>query len=165
MKNSLIFFGTIILNLLILSCENPYVKLNGKIISAEKRSNSMINYAFDGDLSTSFKSLEASNGWIGLKLDSKYIITKLGCAFPKDSKKEDYFLGVFEGSNDPTFLDSTILFMITEEVKLGEMNYITIKTSERYKYIRYIGPSDKYCVISELELYGDDELGANEHLP
>jgi hypothetical protein len=55
--------------------------------------------------------------------------------------------------------------MITEEIKLGEMNYITIKTSERYKYIRYIGPSDKYCVISELELYGDDELGTNEHLP
>lgn len=158
------FFIVIFLSFLILSSENVYVKLNGKKISSEPLTSQSISNAFDGDLSTSFTSKEASKGWIGLKLDSKYLITKIGLAFPINSKKEDYLLSILEGSNDPTFTDSTILYMITEELKLGEMNYISIKTSSRYKYIRYIGPNGKYCVISELEIYGDDELGTNTKL-
>ena len=161
MKFSSKFFIVIFLSFLILSNENVYVKLNGKKISSEPLTSQSISNAFDGDLSTSFISKEASKGWIGLKLDSKYLITKIGLAFPINSKKEDYLLSILEGSNDPTFTDSTILYMITEELKLGEMNYISIKTSSRYKYIRYIGPNGKYCVISELEIYGDDELGTN----
>ena len=164
MKFSSKFFIVIFLSFLILSNENVYVKLNGKKISSEPLTSQSISNAFDGDLSTSFASKEASKGWIGLKLDSKYLITKIGLAFPINSKKEDYLLSILEGSNDPTFTDSTILYMITEELKLGEMNYISIKTSSRYKYIRYIGPNGKYCVISELEIYGDDELGTNTKL-
>ena len=164
MKFSSKFFIVIFLSFLILSSENVYVKLNGKKISSEPLTSQSISNAFDGDLSTSFTSKEASKGWIGLKLDSKYLITKIGLAFPINSKKEDYLLSILEGSNDPTFTDSTILYMITEELTLGEMNYISIKTSSRYKYIRYIGPNGKYCVISELEIYGDDELGTNKKL-
>lgn len=154
-------FTAIFLSLLILSTENTFVKLNGKKISSEPLTSQYINNAFDGDLSTSFTSKEASKGWIGLKLDSKYLITKIGLAFPVNSKKEDYLLSILEGSNDPTFTESTILYMVTEELKLGEMNYISIKTNNRYKYIRYIGPNSRYCVISEFEIYGDDELGTN----
>jgi hypothetical protein len=157
-------FTVIFLSLLILSSENANMKLNGKIISSDPLTSPSINNAFDGDLSTSFTSKEASKGWIGLKLDSKYLITKIGFAFPINSKKEDYLLSILEGSNEPTFTDSTILYMITEELKLGEMNYISIKTNSRFKYIRYIGPNNKYCVISELEIYGDDELGTNTRL-
>lgn len=164
MKFSSKAFIVILLSLLIFSSENPYVKLNGKRISSEPLTSPSISNAFDGDLSTSFISKEASKGWIGLKLDSKYLITKIGLAFPINSKKEDYLLSILEVSNEPTFTDSTILYMITEELKLGEMNYIPIKTSSRYKYIRYIGPNGKYCVISELEIYGDDELGTNTRL-
>ena len=157
-------FTVTFLSLLILSSENANMKLNGKIISSDPLTSPSINNAFDGDLSTSFTSKGASKGWIGLKLDSKYLITKIGFAFPINSKKEDYLLSILEGSNEPTFTDSTILYMITEELNLGEMNYISIKTNNRYKYIRYIGPNNKYCVISELEIYGDDELGTNTRL-
>ena len=124
----------------------------------------MTKYAFDDDLSTYFKASEAKNGWIGLKLDSKYLITKIGYAFPKDSKKEDYLLGIFEASNEPNFYDSVVLFMITQEAKTGEMNYVTLQLNQRFKYIRYVGPNNKYSIISELEIYGDDELGTNEKL-
>ena len=158
MKNLSRTFITIFLGLLMVSSENPHVKLSGKIVSSESKTSPYINNAFDGNISTNFKSDEASNGWIGLKLDSKYLITRIGLAFPKDSKKEDYLLSVIEGSNEPTFYDSDIIYMITQELKLGEMNYLELKGNKRYKYIRYIGPESKYCVISELEIYGDDEL-------
>ena len=162
MKNLLNYFFILFLSLFILSYQDTHVKLSGKIISSDPLTSSFISNAFDGDISTYFKSSQESNGWIGLKLDSKYIITQIGFAFPKDSDQKDYLLGIIEAANEPTFVESIPLYMITAEMKLGEMNYISIKSSERYKYIRYIGPNKKYSIISELEIYGDDELGVNE---
>lgn len=137
---------------------NSPVKLSGKPISSD--SKSLIN-AFDGDLSTDFKSEKPSNGWLGLQLDSKYKIKKIGVAFPKDSKKEDYLLGILEGSNDQTFIDADPLYMITEEIKNNEINYFEIKSTKKYEYIRYIGPNDKNCIISELEVYEDSKINTN----
>ena len=47
---------------------NSPVKLSGKPISSDSES---LTTAFDGDLSTDFKSEKPSNGWIGLQLDSQ----------------------------------------------------------------------------------------------
>ena len=162
MKNFLNYFFILFFSLFILSYQNTCVKLDGKIISSDPLTSPFISKAFDNDISTYFKSNQESSGWIGLKLDSKYIITQIGLAFPKDSDKKDYLLGIIEAANEPTFVESIPLYMITEEMKLGEMNYISIISSERYKYIRYIGPNKKYSIISELEIYGDDELGVDE---
>lgn len=137
---------------------NSPVKLSGKPISSD--SASLIT-AFDGDLSTNFKSEKPSNGWIGVQLDSQYKIKKIGVAFPTDSKKEDYLLGIIEGSNDPTFIEADPLYMITEEIKNNEMNYFEIKSIQKYEYIRYIGPNNKNCIISELEVYEDSKINTN----
>ena len=137
---------------------NSPVKLSGKPISSDSES---LTTAFDGDLSTDFKSEKPSNGWIGLQLDSQYKIKKIGVAFPKDSKKEDYLLGIIEGSNDPTFLEADPLYMITEEIKNNEINYFELKSTKKYEYIRYLGPNDKNCIISELEVYEDSKINTN----
>ena len=137
---------------------NSPAKLSGKPISSDSGS---LTTAFDGDLSTDFKSEKPSNGWIGLQLDSQYKIKKIGVAFPKDSKKEDYLLGIIEGSNDPTFLEADPLYMITEEIKNNEINYFEIKSTKKYEYIRYLGPNDKNCIISELEVYEDSKINTN----
>ena len=160
MKYPLFFFTLILLFLFFIpkNKNNSSPKLSGKPISSD--SLSLIN-AFDGDLSTNFKSDKPSNGWIGLQLDSQYKITKIGIAFPKESKKEDYLLGILEGSNDPTFIDAEPLYMITEEINNNKIKYIDIKSTQRYEYIRYIGPNNKYCIISELEIYGDGKIDTN----
>ena len=137
---------------------NSPVKLSGKPISSDSES---LTTAFDGDLFTDFKSEKPSNGWIGLQLESQYKIKKIGVAFPKDSKKEDYLLGIIEGSNDPTFLEADPLYMITEEIKNNEINYFEIKSTQKYEYIRYLGPNDKNCIISELEVYEDSKINTN----
>ena len=137
---------------------NSPVKLSGKPISSD--STSLIT-AFDGDLSTNFKSEKPSNGWIGVQLDSQYKIKKIGVAFPADSKKEDYLLGIIEGSNGQTFIEADPLYMITEEIKNNEMNYFEIKSSQKYEYISYIGPNNKNCIISELEVYEDSKINTN----
>ena len=162
MKNLLNFFSLFFISLFIISHQNPYVKLSGKVISSDSSKDSPLNNAFDGDISTTFKSQKDSDGWIGLKLDSKYKITRIGVAFPENSVKEDYLLAIIEGSIDPTFYDSQTLYMITNEIKPGEMFYFPLNSNHKFKYIRYIGPSNRYCIISELEIYGDDELDDNK---
>ena len=156
------FVSLFFISLFIISYQNPYVKLSGKPISSDSEKESPLNNAFDGDSSTTFKSQKASEGWIGLKLDSKYKITKIGVAFPENAAKGDYLLAIIEGSIDPTFLDAEPLYMITNEIKPGEMLYLPINSNHRFKYIRYIGPTNSYCIISELEIYGDDELDDNK---
>ena len=158
MRNLLNFASLFFISLFIISYQNPYVKLSGKPISSDSAKESPLNNAFDGDMSTVFKSQKASEGWIGLKLDSKYKLTKIGVAFPENVSKGDYLLAIIEGSTDPTFLDSETLYMITSEIKPGEMFYLPINSNHRFKYIRYVGPTNSYCIMSELEIYGDDEL-------
>ena len=158
MTNLLNFSSLFFISLFIISHQNQYVKLSGKPISSDSAKESPLNNAFDGDMSTVFKSQKASEGWIGLKLDSKYKLTKIGVAFPENVSKGDYLLAIIEGSTDPTFLDAETLYMITNEIKPGEMFYLPINSNHRFKYIRYVGPTNSYCIMSELEIYGDDEL-------
>ena len=116
-------------------------------------SSELVLNAFDGDITTEFKSSNSKYSWIGLELDSSYIITKIGWG-QKENIKSNYLLGVFEGSNDPTFFDALPLSMIIEEGKEGEINYINIDSSKSFKYVRYIGPNGKNSTISVLEFYG-----------
>ena len=51
--------------------------------------------------------------------------------------------------------------MITEEIKNNKINYFEIKSTKKYEYIRYIGPNNKNCIISELEIYGDSKISTN----
>lgn len=139
---------------------NTPPKLSGNPISSDSSSSSVKN-AFDNDLLTYFKSEKPSNGWIGVQLDGQYKISKIGLAFPKDSKKEDYLLGIIEGSNDPTFFDADPLYMITEEINISKINYFKIKATKKYEYIRYIGPNNRYCILSDLEIFGDGKIDTN----
>ena len=134
-------------------------KLSGNPISSD--SPSLLINAFDGNVQTIFKSEKPSNGWIGLQLDGQYKITKVGVAFPKDSKKEDYLLGIIEGSNDPTFFDADPLYMITDILKDNSVNYFEIKPTKKYEYVRYIGPNNKACIIADLEIYGEGKVDPN----
>ena len=127
-------------------------KLTGKIISSDENSK-LLNNAFDGNFKTFFKSEKESNCYIGLDLSSTYLISKIGWS-QNESDKSNYLLGIFEGSNKNTFLDSYPLYMITSEFPTNKMNYITINSTKTFRYVRYIGPDTKYCIISNIEFYG-----------
>ena len=129
MEYRLFFISVTAFNLVILSKQNSHIKLSGNPISPESSQSSNANNAFDGDFSTVFKSSKPSNGWIGLKLDSKFTISRVGVAFPNNAKKEEYLLGIFEGANGLSFFESNPIFMITEELELGKINYFEIKSN------------------------------------
>ena len=151
---SIIFLFSYIFLLLskkILSLNQESQLLTGKIISSDDISENTLN-AFDNKIGTSFKS-SYDKWWIGLDLLDEHYITKIGWA-QNNEDKSNYLLGIFEGSNNETFYDAFPLYMIKEEGKINEMNYVDIYTTKPFRYIRYVGPINKSCIISEIEIYG-----------
>lgn len=127
--------------------------LNGNILSSDYISENTLS-AFDKDTSTSFKSYD-TKCWIGLDLLSPHYITKIAWAH-NSLDKFDYILGIFEASNSEFFYDALPLYMIKDEAKIKEMNYVDILTTKAFRYVRYVGPPEQYCIISEIQIFGYD---------
>ena len=132
--------------------------LKGTMISSEENSN-LIKYAFDGNIKTQFMTND-ENGWVGLKLREKNIITKIEWG-QKEDDHNNYLLGVFEVSNSKTFEDAIPLHMIKAIGKIGEINSVKINFKKRFQYFRYVGPQGKYCKISVLNIYGYEGSESN----
>lgn len=115
---------------------------------------------FDGDYNTFFASYERSNTWVGLDLGTPHVITKVGWSPINSSKgKQRCQLAIIEGANNPNFIDAVPLYMISEIAEANVMHYQDINVSKGFRYVRYIGPNDARCNLSELAFYGYEDGG------
>ena len=111
--------------------------------------------AFDGDMNTFYASYERSYTWVGLDLGSKHVITKVGWSPRNDGLgPKRVQLGVFEGANQPDFMDAVPLYVNDKQGTIGRMDYADVDCSVGFRYVRYIGPNDARCNVAELEFYG-----------
>ena len=111
--------------------------------------------AFDGDMNTFFASYERSYTWVGLDLGSRHVITKVGWSPRNDGLgPQRVQLGVFEGANQPDFMDAVPLYVNDKQGAIGKMDYADVDCSVGFRYVRYIGPNDARCNVAELEFYG-----------
>lgn len=60
--------------------------------------------------------------------------------------------GTFEGSDYPDFREKDTLHIITEH-PLRLHNVVKLPQSRPYRYVRYCGPADGYCNVSEVAFY------------
>ena len=120
--------------------------------------------AFDGDLNTFFASNERSKTWVGLDLGEPHVITRVGWS-PRNGSvgPKRVILGLFEGANDPNFMDGVPLYLIDEEGTIGQMSYADVSVSRGFRYVRYIGPNDARCNIAEVAFYGRPGEGNDTH--
>ncbi|MBO7118917.1 MAG: CotH kinase family protein, partial [Bacteroidaceae bacterium] len=120
--------------------------------------------AFDGDLSTYFASYERSKTWVGLDLGEPHVITRVGWSPRNDSHgPQRVLLALFEGANDPSFMDGVPLYLIGEEGTIGEMSYADVNVTRSFRYVRYIGPADARCNIAEVAFFGHAAEGDDTH--
>ncbi|MDR2146229.1 MAG: CotH kinase family protein, partial [Tannerella sp.] len=119
--------------------------------------------AFDGDFSTIFASYDRSYTWVGLDLGEKHVITKVAFC-PRGEWGVRLRLGVLEGANSPDFGDAVPLGMITETPPENVMTEKTVENSRAFRYVRYVGPNDVRCNISELAFYGYRSEGNDSKL-
>ena len=93
------------------------------------------------------------------ELDSFYIINKI---IGKKTKANKYssndLLGIFEASNDTTFLDALPIAIIKEENIINDENpdeiNININIPTPYKYIRYIPQNKLLTEINQIKILG-----------
>ena len=137
-------------------------KLSGTMMGSASGVNNGVAKAFDGDPSTYYSSSSASMTWVGLDLGSPKIITQIGFQPPKGSSSK-MLLGVFEGANQPDFMDAIPLHFIAFEPMAGEMNYVTVNVSRGVRYVRYVGPANCRSQVAELEFYGEEGVGEDTH--
>ena len=116
--------------------------------------------AFDGNLNTFFASWDRSKTWAGLDLGTPHVITRVGWS-PRNGSvgPRRVVLGLFEGSNDPSFMTSYPLFIISQEGTIGKMDYADVNVCKGFRYVRYVGPNEARCNIAEIEFYGYESEG------
>ena len=122
--------------------------------------------AFDGNPSTFFTAGDADRAFAGLELTEKNVITKVAWTAPttEDKDRKNVGLGVFEGANDPNFLDAVPLYIIKQtDCQPGRRYEANVNVSRGFKYVRYVGPSGSHATIADLEFWGYPSEGDDSH--
>ena len=102
------------------------------------------------------------NKWQGFELSTSYIITKITWYQKDDPSK--YILGIFQGANEPNFIDAIPIHMIKEEHEQNEPIDIDISLNFPFKYIRYVS-SNNLTMISGFKIYGyENDLSTNNKI-
>ncbi|MCF0196825.1 MAG: CotH kinase family protein, partial [Bacteroidaceae bacterium] len=148
-----------LLLLLALLCEYGYAydsrvdeKILGKVISSPGNDPQR---AFDSDPDTYFQANGDEMKWVGLELDTTYVVTRIAFRPMNSSQGEDnMLLSVFEGANRPDFMDAVPLYLIGEKPSRYGMTTIDVNVTRAFRYLRYVGSSGSYCRVAELEFYG-----------
>jgi len=134
-------------------------QLSGAIIGTSGsygNSGNTIAKAFDGNFSTYFDAPTASGSWVGLDLGSPVIITQVSYA-SRSGWASRMNGGTFQGSSSANFSSSLAnLFVIGANANVSSTSLTNspVNVSTPYRYVRYIGPANSYCNVSELEFFG-----------
>ena len=156
------------------AAEQPEGLLAGEVIGTQYsydfnrgQSSTTVNTkanAFDGNSSTFFAAYGQSMSWVGLDLGTPHVITRMGLT-PRISNDGPArtLLGVFEGANDPDFMDAVPLYLISQTPSAGRMTYYECSVSRGFRYVRYVGPASSRCQVADLEFYGYEGEGDDSH--
>ncbi|RHJ76816.1 CotH kinase family protein [Parabacteroides sp. AM08-6] len=174
MKKLIITVTSLLITTLFVSAQNSE-PLKGTVIGSEFSADYSVsggaqsttvntkNNAFDNDLNTFFAAYDRTGGWAGLDLGKPHIIKQIAFAPRKDfaSRLE---LGIFEGANEPDFIDAIPLYIIKETPKNDDLTTVDIQCSRGFRYVRYVGPNDVRCNIAEIKFFGEEGEGDDKQL-
>ena len=119
--------------------------------------------AFDNDYTTIYAAYDRSTGWVGLDLGQKYVIDRIAYA-PRAGWASRMVLGIFEGANEPDFSDAMPFYMIRTAPEYEQLTSDTVLCTRGFRYVRYIGPNESRCNVSELRFYGHPGRGDDSQL-
>ena len=143
--------------------DSTEVKLSGTVIGTTKcvdYNTGSTTYTvntrdnvFDGNFDTFFATYDRNRTWVGLDLEQKHVITKVGYS-PRKTQEGRVELAIIEGANDASFIDALPIAIIKQSGTSGKMQFIDVNCSRGFRYVRYVGPADARCNLAELEFYG-----------
>lgn len=134
-------------------------KLTGTRITYN-RNPDQASYAFDGDPETYVQMSGGSKAWFGLDLGTPHVITAVEWMPRRHaSGPRNCQLGIFEGANDPTFIDAVPLYLIDNGGTASIMSHADVNVSRGFRYVRYTGPSGSHSMLAEIAFYGHEGEG------
>lgn len=109
--------------------------------------------AFDGNLLTFVDANVGMGAYTGLDFGTKKTV-RIIKYYPRAGYELRLPEGKFQGSNDKAVWDD--VYTISEQPASAWNSVNDIDAS--YRYMRYLGPSDGYCNIAEIEFWGSSEI-------
>jgi hypothetical protein len=108
---------------------------------------------FDGDLTSFYDAANASGDWAGLDMGSPKQITRIKYA-PRSPWPSRMVGGQFQGSNTADFSSGVVTFFtVPSAPPTGVLSQVMVNNTGTYRYVRYIGPTDGWCNVAEVEFY------------
>ena len=118
--------------------------------------------AFDGSADTYFSAYDPSMGWVGLDLGTPHVISRVGLQpYGGLSGARKMQLGIFEGANNPDFMDAVPLYLVDDTPASTGMTRFGVKVTRGFRYVRYVGPDKSRSQVAELEFYGHEGEGTD----
>lgn len=114
-------------------------------------STATFDKAWDGNTSTFFDAQTGSGGYTGQTLGTATVLKRIRY-FPRAGFLNRVPGGVFQGSNTSTSAGFTTLYTIPSNAVNG-WNQVNIGNTTAYRYYRYLGPTNGFCNMADIELY------------
>ena len=145
------FFILLLFNLDVSAYDSSTDKLlTGNILASSNQSTAV--KAFDDDPSTYFSTTNGTRQWVGLDLGSPHVITRISFMPAANYIGPDrMLLSLFEGGNDPNFMDALPLYLIGSKPAANTETRVDVNVSRGVRYIRYVGGANSYCNVAELK--------------
>jgi hypothetical protein len=123
-------------------------------VGSYRNHGTTIANVFDENLNTYFDGPNASGDWVGEAFAAPVVVTQV-----KFSARVGYETrmvgGMIQASNTADFSSGVVtLKTITYPPPSGSLKTVTLPNTTAYRYYRYIGPTNSYCDIAELEFLG-----------
>ena len=145
--------------------ENPSTKLTGTGIGTSGTwcCSNTFDKALDGSLSTAYDADSATGDWVGLDLGAgnTRAVTKVKYA-ARAGNEGRMNGGMIQGSTSADFSSGVVtLFTISGAPSSGVLTSTSLNNNAPYRYVRYLGPTDGWCNIAEIEFWGADPAAPN----
>lgn len=108
---------------------------------------------YGGNTSYYYDAVSASNCWTGLDLMEQHRITKIQF-YPRSGYAGRMQNGVFQGSNVADFSTATTLHTVSTVPPDGTLTTATISNTGSFRYVRYLGPANAYCNVTQIKFFG-----------
>jgi hypothetical protein len=139
--------------------EAPSTKLTGTGIgtSGTWGGGNTFDKALDGNLTTAYDADSATGDWVGLDLGTGSSNTLTKVRFAARAGHEGRMAGgMIQGSNTADFSSGVVtLVTINGAQPSGVLtSQLILNNTTPYRYVRYLGPTDGWCNIAEIEFWG-----------
>ena len=119
--------------------------------------------ALDGNLSTFYDADSATGDWVGLDLGAGNTKALSKVKFAARAGHEGRMNGgTIQASNSADFSSGVVtLYTISGSPASGVLTSVGLSNNTAYRYIRYLGPTDGWCNIAEIEFWGGNPAAAD----